>query len=132
MSIIPPRDQEAIRTLFEEGITGEVRITYFTERPSAIFVPGRATCEYCEDTRKLLEAVCALSDKIALEVVEFKDEPERAERYGISRIPAFVLEGAARGAVRYFGIPAGYEFAALIHDVVDVSRGTTTLSDETR
>jgi alkyl hydroperoxide reductase subunit AhpF len=47
-------------------------------------------------------------------------------------VPAFVINGAARGKVRFFGIPSGYEFSALIADLVDVSRGTTDLSEETR
>jgi glutaredoxin-like protein len=43
-----------------------------------------------------------------------------------------VLQGRAKGKVRYFGIPAGYEFSTLIEDILDVSRGTTNLSDTTR
>ena len=50
----------------------------------------------------------------------------------IDRVPAFVCKGAARGRVRFFGIPSGYEFSGLIADLVDVSTGTTSLSDETR
>jgi len=33
--------------------------------------------------------------------------------------------------VRFYGIPAGYEFGTLIDDIVDVSRGTGGLSPET-
>jgi len=34
--------------------------------------------------------------------------------------------------VRYFGIPAGYELSTLVEDLIDVSKGTTNLSDRTR
>jgi len=34
--------------------------------------------------------------------------------------------------VRYFGIPAGYEFSTLVEDLIDVSKGTTRLSEKTR
>ncbi|HEX2034128.1 MAG TPA: hypothetical protein VHS99_08075 [Chloroflexota bacterium] len=37
-----------------------------------------------------------------------------------------------RGLVRFFGLPAGYEFATLIDDIVDLSRRRTRLSEETR
>ena len=36
------------------------------------------------------------------------------------------------GLVRFFGLPSGYEFATLMDDLVDVSRGRTLLSDATR
>jgi glutaredoxin-like protein len=34
--------------------------------------------------------------------------------------------------VRYFGIPAGYEFSTLVEDLIDVSKGTTKLREKTR
>ncbi len=49
-----------------------------------------------------------------------------------THIPAFILQGHTKGSVRYFGIPAGYEFSTLIEDLIDVSKGTTNLSDKTR
>jgi len=33
--------------------------------------------------------------------------------------------------VRFFGIPSGYEFTSLVEDIVDVSRGQTSLSAQT-
>jgi glutaredoxin-like protein len=50
----------------------------------------------------------------------------------VSRVPTLVLRGAARGVVRYVGIPAGLEFATLLDDLAAVSRGTTTLGDDSR
>jgi alkyl hydroperoxide reductase subunit AhpF len=113
-------------------MTGDVEIVMFTELPSLIIVPGRKSCETCEDTRKLLEEVSALSDKVKLTVHELTSAREEAERLGIDRVPAFVFSGAAKGTVRFFGIPSGYEFSAFIDDLVDTSTGTTELSDETR
>ena len=55
-----------------------------------------------------------------------------ARSYGVSRVPALVLEGQGNGSVRYFGAPAGYEFATLIQDLQSVSKGEGTLSPETR
>ena len=34
--------------------------------------------------------------------------------------------------MRYFGIPAGYEFSTLVEDLIDVSKGQTNLSEKTR
>ena len=73
-----------------------------------------------------------ISDRLKLTVHEIEAAKEEAFARGINHIPAFVFEGAARGRVRFFGIPSGYEFSALIDDLIDVSTGTTNLSDETR
>jgi len=59
-------------------------------------------------------------------------DKQEAYSLGVSRIPAFVLQGCTKGSVCYFGIPAGYEFSTLIEDIIDVSKGTTNLSDKTR
>jgi len=120
-----------IRNHFDENLTGDVEIIMFTELPSPIIIPGKEECEMCEPTRQLLEEVAALTDKIKLTVHELKNATEEASSLGIDRIPAFVLRGASRGSVRFFGIPSGYEFSAFISDLVDVSRGETGLSEET-
>ena len=132
MGLIADADREIIRTHFEENLTGDVRIIMFTERESPIIIPGKEPCEMCAQTLELLEEVVTLSTKLDLTVHEISSAKEEAFGLGISLVPAFVFEGAARGRVRFFGIPSGYEFSALIADLVDVSTGTTDLSEETR
>jgi alkyl hydroperoxide reductase subunit AhpF len=132
MALISERDRDTIRKHFEDELVGDIRITMFTEHSSPIIIPGREQCETCEQTRELLEEVAALSDRVELTVYELDKEPDKAAELGIDRVPSFVVTGAAKGRVRYFGIPSGYEFSALIEDLIDVSRGVTDLSDETR
>jgi glutaredoxin-like protein len=130
MSLISPEDQHTLRKLFE-GLESDVTITNFTQRESLLIVPGQE-CDYCQETRELLEEVTALSEKLHLDTKDFVRDKQVADGLGVTRIPAFVLQGRAKGKVRYFGIPAGYEFSTLIEDILDVSRGTTNLSDTTR
>lgn len=130
MSMISPEDQQTLQKLFE-GLEGDVTITNFTQRESLLIIPGQE-CDYCKETRELLEEVTALSEKLHLETKDFVQDKQAADSLGVTRIPAFVLQGRAKGKVRYFGIPAGYEFSTLIEDILDVSKGTTTLSDKTR
>jgi glutaredoxin-like protein len=132
MGLISDADREIIKTHFDESLTGEVKVVMFTERESLIIIPGKEPCEMCAQTQELLEEVVTLSDKLALTVHEISSSKEEAFELGIDRVPAFVFEGAARGRVRFFGIPSGYEFSALLADLVDVSTGTTDLSEETR
>jgi len=51
---------------FEE-LEGDVTITNFTQHESPLIVPGQE-CDYCKETRELLEEVTALSDKLHLEL----------------------------------------------------------------
>ena len=99
-----------------------------------LFVRGdKDECPYCEDTRQLLEAVAELDDRVTVEVHDLDLEPEVADRYGVDMAPAIVFaraDGSDTG-VRFYGIPADYEFGTLIDDIVDVSRGTGELSPET-
>ncbi len=131
MPFIKPADQEMLRQLFAERLDGEVTITNFTQRQSVLMVPSHE-CEYCEATRELLEELVALApDKLHLEVKDFVRDEQEAKQRGITRIPAFVLSGQAKGKVRSFGVPAGYEFSGLIEDLLAVSSGKTELRPET-
>jgi alkyl hydroperoxide reductase subunit AhpF len=131
MAIISPEDRQTLQTLFEQELQDEVTITYFTQRESVLIVPGQE-CSSCKETRELLEELTQTSDKLHLTVKDFVRDEQEAQGLGITRIPAFILQGHTRGAVRYFGIPAGYEFSTLVEDLIDVSKGTTRLSEKTR
>ena len=131
MAIISDKDREAIRRHFDANLTGDVEIVFFTERPTLIVIPGRQQCETCEDTEKLLSEVASLSDKIALKVHEISNSAAEAAEYDIDRVPAFVLKGANKGRVRFFGIPSGHEFSAFIADIVGVSSGVSGLTAAT-
>ena len=132
MAIISDQDQEFLRKHFEENISSGVEIIMFTERSSPLIIPGKQQCETCEQTEQLLTEVAELSENIDLTVHDIASAATEAAMHGIDRVPAFVLKGAAQGSVRFFGIPAGYEFSGFIADLVDTASGTTDLSDETR
>lgn len=130
--LISEQDQETLRNHFDENLAANVEIVMFTEKESPIIVPGKEPCETCAQTEQLLEEVAGLSDKISLTVHELASAAEEAASYNIDRVPAFVVKGAARGQIRFFGIPSGYEFSSFIGDLLDASTGTTGLSEETR
>ena len=76
----------------------------------------------------MLQEVAGLSDKLSLEIKDFVADRAVAEQRDIPRIPAFELEGQAKGRVRFFGVPAGYEFSAVLQEIIDVSTGDTGLA----
>ena len=130
--MIPLREQEYIRELFQQELTGPVKIEFFTQRPAPVFVPGREECEYCPAVQQMLEELAHLSDKIDLRVHELTAAPQEAQRYGVGRVPATVIRGVLNRPVLYYGIPAGYQFTALIEVIVGVSRGATDLPAATK
>jgi glutaredoxin-like protein len=106
-----------------QGLKDPVRLVMFTQETE---------CEFCADTRALVEQVASLSPLLSAEIYNFVLDREKATEYRVDKIPAIAIVGAADYGLRYYGIPAGYEFAALIEDIVDVSRGDSGLSAESR
>lgn len=84
-------------------------------------------CLYCNDTRDMAEMVSEISEKIT--VVEHKGSLASgvAKEMGIEHTPAMVLHGKEPYNVKFYGIPAGHEFAALIGGIIDVSAGIAPL-----
>lgn len=134
MRFIPDAEAPALRALLDRKLDGPVTLDLFIESKPVIVVPGEAECELCEETRALLEDVASLSDWITLRVHDVRTGASAGAvlETGVSRVPTLVLRGAARGVVRYLGIPAGLEFGTLLGDLAAVSRGTTSLGQESR
>lgn len=107
-----------------------VRMVMFTQGEG-----GALECQYCTETRELAQEVASLSDRISVDVKDFQGDEALAKTYGVDKIPAIVL--LADGAeprdpgIRFFGIPAGYEFGALLEDLRMVGSGKHGLSNET-
>ncbi len=132
MSLLRDTDREALKKLFQEKLQGPVKMVLFTQAGGKIVVPGEIECPACEETRTLLEEVSALSDKITLEVHDFRAEKEKAAEMGVEMIPAIIVDGKRPGSVRFYGIPAGYEFATLAGMLIDASKGGTDLQAESK
>ena len=128
--MIPLREQEYIRERFERELEGKVRLDYFTQKASALYVPGREECAYCEDTRQMLEELAALSDKITLSVYDFADAHDEAKKLGIDKVPGIVLRGPANRPLRFYGIPGGNEFPNFVETIIETSKPRTEVGKE--
>jgi glutaredoxin-like protein len=122
-SILKPRERELVERKLSEGVVGRVRIVNFNQE---------FECEYCEVTRRLLEEIAGLNSNIRLELYDFENDSSLAERWKVDKIPATLLFGKREYMVRFFGAPSGYEFATLLEDIVDVSRGVSRLSPQAK
>ncbi len=113
MGMLKDRDKKALTKMFG-GLTGQVKLVMFTQEME---------CEYCQLTREMLEEVAALSDKIRVEVHDFVKDASRAKEFGVDKIPAVIVMGDKDYGIRFYGVPAGYEFSTLVETILDVSRG---------
>ena len=129
--MIPLRDQEYLGQRFQKDLANRVRIDYFSQRPSRIYVPGREDCQFCEETRLLLEELASLSDRISLTVHELSESKELAQELAVDKVPAIVIRGQTNRPVRFFGIPTGNEFPGFVETLLDAARGTVDLKAET-
>lgn len=104
-------------------LPGEVRLVVFTQEME---------CQFCRENRALAEELAALSDKVRLEVINPLTEPEKAAPFRTDKVPALAVLGARDYGVRFYGIPAGYEFTSLMAAVEICAAGESGLKPESR
>ena len=128
MPLISQKDAEYLRSEFETNLVNPVKLVMFTQT---------FECQFCAETRQIVEEVANLSDKISAEIFDFVADKATADLYGIDKIPAIAVlrveDGEDRDyGIRFFGIPSGYEFTSVIEDVIDVSKGDSGLQPQSR
>jgi glutaredoxin-like protein len=120
MSLLKDEDKQQIQTRLA-GLEHEVRLLMFTQEQE---------CQYCEMTREMVNEVAALSEKVSAEIRDFVADEDLAGEYKIDKIPAIVVLGERDYGIRFYGIPAGYEFAAFLEAILDVGRRDPQLSPD--
>jgi alkyl hydroperoxide reductase subunit AhpF len=107
-----------------KGLANPVRLAVFSQ---ALADPES------EQVRRLIEELAELDPKLTAESYNFVLDKEKAEALGIARIPAVAVMGQEKDyGVRFYGLPSGYEFGILVDAILDVSRGESGLSGETK
>ncbi len=126
MSLLDERTRKDVKALLED-MAGSVKLVVFTQE---------FECQYCRETRQIVEEIAGLSEQITVEVYDLIQDKDKAQSYAIDKIPAIaILDGNGHDfGVRYYGIPSGYEFSSLLHDIKAVGDGpeAVSLSPETQ
>jgi glutaredoxin-like protein len=109
-------DREYLEREFQAKLKDKVVLDFFSDGTE----PSRLT-------EQILEELAALNGQISVRRHNLPED-STARRLGIDKAPAIVVRrpGGASG-VRFYGVPAGYEFGSLVEDIIDVSRGTIDL-----
>jgi len=118
MPMIQPKDREYLQKEFAAKLVHPVKL---------IMVTQDFECDFCKETREIVEELAELSDKITAEVYDFVADKDKIAPYNIARIPAIAVIGE-----KDYGIPSGYEFSSLVESIMMVSRRESGLKDATK
>ena len=122
MTLIQDDDAAEIREQLKE--MGEpVKLVHFTQE---------LNLEYGREARVLIEELAQLSDKLSLETCDFILNKEKVAQYAVDKVPATAVRDGKDYGIRFYGLPAGYEFSTLLDAIVEVSRGDSGLRPESR
>jgi glutaredoxin-like protein len=121
--LIPEEHKEHLKSELNEKLENPVKIIMFTQE---------VECQFCSQTRELMNEMATLSDKIKVEVYDFVADAEKAKQYGVDKVPATVILGDKDYGVKYYGLPFGYELQTLIEGLINVSKGKTNIPEETK
>lgn len=121
--------QKQVRELFAQ-LPSPVTLAVFTRRDED------DECESCDEVRDLAAELAALSDgKVTVETFDLERDHGYAQIYDVDKAPAIVVLGDASGhrdfGIRYYGVPAGYEFGTLVEDIRLASAGRADLQPAT-
>lgn len=111
------KDIEYLKDRFSKEMINKVNINLYTKN---------IDCEYCRETEQLMKELAQTSDKIELNVLNAISDRDKIGRE-IDKTPMITV-GSER--IVFSGIPAGYEFAVLVEDIIEVSRSEPLLSPD--
>ena len=122
MGLIQDADAVEIRKRLEE-VLNPVTIIHFTQE---------LNLELGAETLQLMKELVPLSDKLSLQVFNFQLDTEKVAQYGVDKVPATVIQNSKDYGIRFYGLPAGYEFSSLLDAIVAVSKGDSGLFPASR
>ena len=131
MAILSDQVRQQLHDRFAERLQQPVQLTLFIRPGSGrLILPTGLGCPTCEDARRLAEELqAAAPDHLALQIVDITaGGPEAA---GVEEVPTLTVAAAGEEArIRWQGLAAGYEFAAVVDAIERVSRREHGLRQE--
>ena len=121
MTFMDQATSDEVKKRFE-ALEGEVKIVFFKET---------LLCQTCGPAEDFFRELASLSPRLKLEVYNRVTDTGKAAAYGVELTPAAVVEGPKGARVRFYGIPAGYEFVSLLEAVKNSVSSALELQPET-
>ena len=117
---IPAEIQEQVKQELS-SLKENVTIKVFTKE----------NCDFCHDTIELTTAVAELSEKVKSENFDIEKNTDIAKKYQIDQTPAILVHSDSNEyPIRFYGIPAGYEFSSLIESIKFAGTGEHDLPSD--
>ena len=104
-------------------VANPVRLILFTQE---------AECQFCRQAVELAQELAGLCDRLSVEVHDLEKEGATAAEYHVDKVPAFVVAGDRDYGIRYYGVPAGFEFSTLLGLIELVGGRNGGLKPETK
>lgn len=112
MALLSNEDREYLKNLYKD-MKKDVYILFFR-------TDDKNLCVMCDDIKSILDELKDISDRIKVKVYSFEKDTEEVKKYNVTMAPAIVLLADKDLGVKYYGIPAGYEFSSFIEDINDI------------
>ncbi|MCX7910834.1 MAG: thioredoxin family protein [Endomicrobia bacterium] len=121
MGILNTQIKNKLKSVFD-NLPNDVVLKVFTQE---------IECPTCRENTSLMQEIAEVSDKIKLEVLNFIINKEEAEKLKIDKIPATAVIGEKDYGIRFYGVPAGFEFNSLVNAIRLVGTKTSGLKQTT-
>jgi alkyl hydroperoxide reductase subunit AhpF len=123
MALLGDDDAQYLRDAFSV-LSTDVTLTVV----SRLVLPGSdgdpSGPDVSAQVKQIVGEVAAISPRLKVEHIDAAADADRAEKLAGTRMPAIVFGAAsARGQLRYYGLPAGYEMSTLVATVMDLGSG---------
>jgi len=92
-----------------------------------LFLASESKCPYCREAEEIVNLISRISPKV--NVRKYYEGSREIKKYNIDKYPAIIVHGKEEYNVRYFGVPAGYEFGVLVEDILYASKGKPDLPE---
>jgi len=123
MALLSNKDARKVQETLQ-ALPASVEVHFFTQE---------LECQFCRETGQLLRELAALSSKLQLVEHDFLLDKEAVATFGVEQVPAIVPVGPAGDlGIRFYGIPAGYEFASLLEGLKLAAGEDPELAPETK
>jgi len=104
-------------------VTNPVKLVVFTQEME---------CQFCREAWDVVQELAGLSERLSVETYDLVKDSAKAAEFHVDKVPAIGIVGDKDHGIRYYGVPAGFEFSTLLGLVELVGRRDSGLKPESR
>jgi len=130
MGLIKDKDKEMLKKTFKESMKDNVIIYVVTKKKKG----AEDNNNYSPEVKEIcLEVASIYPEKISVIEYDFDDDNDKVKELNLDKAPAIKLASSNKKyGVHFYGLPSGYEFMSLIEGIINISKGSTDLTEKTK